>query len=497
MTVLKKHNKGMGRVVLPLMIFMFFVIPITIACGYTALSGTDLSYGQSEAMLRSAIGEASQLPDIPHYDLRLEIDMEDASYGGSAVIDYTNLEEVSLSSIFLRLLPNGGGTYGEGLIEVSLMMVNGSEVDPVLSLDDSALEIILEKPLEPEGHITISLDFNGKVPVDFAGGGYGIFSKKDEVIALAGWYPMLAVYDDEGWNIDPVSSIGDSAYSDIAYYTVRITLPGDMRLAATGSLIEEKENNGLTDYQYVSGPVRDFFVIAGKDFEVKSRKIQGIMVNTYFLPGHDKAADMTLDIAEGSLKTFNKEFGDYPYRELDIVDAPTNGSVAVEFPGIVVVGSPVFGNAVFTSHEIAHQWWYNVVGNDVIDDPWIDEALTTYSSIIYYEFSRSGIEYGQVLDYFEDEYKKTKSSGNNAAVTEGLDRFEELGGRYYSRVVYSKGAIFYHELRQEIGDRAFFAALKDYYKDKKYSIASADDILDRFEEFSGRELDDFYQEWLY
>ena len=57
--------------------------------------------------------------------------------------------------------------------------------------------------------------------------------------------------------------------------------------------------------------------------------------------------------------------------------------------------------------------------------------------------------------------------------------------------------MFYHELRQEIGDKAFFAALKDYYDDKKYGIADTDDILDRFEEYSGRELDSFYQEWLY
>ena len=366
----------MEKVALLLLIFInLIILPNTIACGRSAISGSELPYGQSEALLTSAIGEASQLPDIPHYDLRLEIDMENVSYEGSVVIDYTNLEENSLSSIFLRLLPNGGGTYGEGLIEVSGITVNSSKAASVLSLDDSALEIILERPLEPGDHTTISMDFMGKVPVDFAGGGYGIFSKKDEVLALAGWYPMLAVYDDEGWNVDPVFSIGDSAYSDIAYYTVMITLPEDMGHAATGSLIEKKENNGFTDYRYVSGPVRDFFVIAGKDFEVKSRKIKGITINAYFLPGHDKAADMTLDIAEGSLRTFNKNFGDYPYRELDIVDAPTNGSVAVEFPGIVMVGSPVFGNAVFTSHEIAHQWWYNVVGNDVIDDPWIDEAL--------------------------------------------------------------------------------------------------------------------------
>jgi hypothetical protein len=359
------------------------------------------------------------------------------------------------------------------------------------------MEILLDEPLEAEGHLTIKFNFEGNVPVDFEGGGYGIFNLKNGVISLAGWYPILAVYDDEGWNIDPVSPIGDSVYSDIAYYTVELTLPDGVSHAATGSMIGESGGNGSVKYKYVSGPVRDFFIAAGSDFKVKTKKMQGIDVNVYYLPGHEQSAEMTLSIAKGSLKTFTNKFGNYPYKELDIVDAPMNGSIAVEFPGIVVVGSQVFGNAVFTSHEIAHQWWYNVVGNDVIDDPWLDEALTTYSSIIYYEFSRSGVEYGQVLDYFETEYDNVLSSGKDDAVTLGLDHFEELGGKHYSRIVYTKGALFYHQLRQEIGDKAFFAALKDYYSDIKYGIASNEDILDRFEEFSEKQLDDFYTEWLY
>jgi aminopeptidase N len=99
--------------------------------------------------------------------------------------------------------------------------------------------------------------------------------------------------------------------------------------------------------------------------------------------------------------------------------------------------------------------------------------------------------------YFKNEYENTLSSGNDDIITQGLDYFEEQGGRHYNRIVYTKGAIFYHQLRMEIGDKAFFNALKDYYSDLKYDIASNEDILDRFEEFSGKELDSFYQEWLY
>jgi len=491
------NKNTMNLFILLLAVFMTITFPITIACQSSALSAAELPYNQSEALQAKEAEEASRLHDIPHYYIKVAIDMEDASYSGSAVIDYTNIEGRELSSIFLRLIPNGGGTYGNGLLAVESLMVNGSSVETKYSLDDSALEIMLDEPLEAGAHLVIRFDFEGNVPVDFDGGGYGIFNLKDGVMSLAGWYPILAVYDDEGWNIDPVSTIGDSVYSDIAYYTVELTLPDGIIHAATGSMIRETRDGSSIKYNYVSGPVRDFFIAAGNDFKVKTKKLQGIIVNVYYLPGHEQSADMTLGIAKGSLKTFTDKFGTYPYDELDIVEAPMNGSIAVEFPGIVVVGSQVFGNAVFTSHEIAHQWWYNIVGNDVIDDPWLDEALTTYSSILYYEFSRSGVEHGQVLDYFENEYENTLSSGNDDMIAQGLDHFEKLGGRHYSRIVYTKGAIFYHRLRQEIGDKAFFAALKDYYKDLKYSIASNEDILDRFEEFSGKQLDNFYSQWLY
>ena len=131
---------------MPFFIFSAVIIfPITIACGSSALPQTELPYGQSAALLGPESAEASELPDIPHYDLKLEVDMESASYNGSAVIDYTNLEDISLSSIFLRLFPNGGGTYGNGRLEISGLMVNGRRVDTAYSFDDSALEIISGK----------------------------------------------------------------------------------------------------------------------------------------------------------------------------------------------------------------------------------------------------------------------------------------------------------------------------------------------------------------
>ena len=83
-------------------------------------------------------------------------------------------------------------------------------------------------------------------------------------------------------------------------------------------------------------------------------------------------------------------------------------------------------------------------------------------------------------------------------ITESLRYFERLGDPgIYSRIVYSKGALFFQALRDEIGDEAFFKALQEYYLDFQFDIAKPDDLLNIFEDVSGRSLDGFFEKWLY
>lgn len=453
---------------------------------------------QSIALLPNEWEGINNLPEIPHYNIQLQVDFDNGTFKGSSKINYTNLEEVDLDCLYFRLFPNGGWSYGNGFLEVYSTKVDDQEVQTELSLDDSVLRVKLPEPIIVGENIKITISFNGKVPQDLDGDGYGIYNLSDDVLTLAGWFPILAVYDDEGWNLDPGSNVGDSVYSDMAFYSVELTAPGDLKVATTGSLADSQAcEDGQTCHSFVSGPARDFILVLGRDFEIISKEVQGTKINAYYLPDHKDAADDTLSIAVDSLKTFNSKFGSYPYTELDIVDVPMVEYIGIEFPGIVLNDSTVYGNAEYTSHEIAHQWWYNVVGNDVIDDPWLDEALTMYSSILYFEYNCTDEEYQEIFDYYEWERQYIIKTGRDDLVTEGLDHFEELGGDVYGLIVYTKGALFFHSLREKIGDEAFFKALKEYYELRKYQIASPEDLLNAFEKTYGKQLDDLYQEWLY
>ncbi len=444
----------------------------------------------------------------PRYTIQLEVDYAGHAYTAHSQVAYTNAEEVALDRLYFRLLPNGKGSFGDGSMSVSQVLVDGQPVETTLSGNDTILEIRLPTELEPGRDVQLDFDFSGVVSLDFGGQaepyGYGIFSLSQDVLALSAWYPILAVYDDQGWNLDLPSEIGDSVYSDMAFYIVDIDVPVDLKVVATGVQVERQVSKERVRLRFDSGPARDFFLVASPNFDATSRQVGDTIINSYYLPDHARGGGFALAAAAESLVVFNERFGPYPYTELDVVEAPMHNALGVEFPGIFLLASdsyetpedPAF--ATTDAHEVAHQWFYSIVGNDVFDEPWLDESLATYLSSLYWEFRAGGGPPAPLYSYWQDRYDTLVQEGEDEPVAESLAYFESLNNpRVYGGVVYVKGALFLKALRQEIGDEAFFSALRDYYNTYQYQIGTTEALLEAFERAAGRQLDDFYQEWLY
>jgi hypothetical protein len=463
---------------------------------------------QSAALLPQAIPDLDLLGTATHYTIDLQVDYDAKGFEGQAQVNYTNTEDVTLDRLYFRLLPNGQKSYGDGSLQVNSVAVNNQPVQPRLSLSDTVLEVPLSEPLAVGDPLQIDLEFAGTVPVDFGEGdvstGYGIYNYSQGVLSLSGWYPILAVYDQNGWNLDPVSMIGDSVYSDIAFYTVDVVADSDLRLATTGVEIQQQESGDDMRWRYASGPVRDFYLIMSPDYQIASRVVEGVKVNSYYLPEHPEGGQAALEVTSRSLQIFNQYFGEYPYIEMDVVEAPMQNALGVEYPGVFLIASDLYDDPaqdsfiVATAHEVAHQWWYSVVGNDVFDEPWLDESLATYSSSLYYQDAISQSAYRGFINYWQNRLSELRQDGLDDQVTRRLEYFEALDiPRVYGTVVYTKGALFLEALRKEIGDEAFFGALQSYYQKHKYQIAEADYLLAEFEASADRQLDEFYQEWLY
>jgi len=431
---------------------------------------------------------------LPAYDITLTVDPAAARVTGHQEIRYTNQEDGPLSSLYLRLFPNSP-TYG-GAMVVSRVTLAGEAVTPTVELEGTAMRLPLAPPLAAGESITLAMDFEVDVPTS-GRTGHGLFSYRRGVMALPNVYPLIPVYDDEGWNVDIAPTHADDVYSDIAAYHVRITAPSSMRLIASGACSPETSDEEMTTWTCEAAPMRDFVLVLGDRFQLRNGTAKGVVINSYFYTGHEAGGEKALAVAADALTVFSELFGPYPYAELDVVETP-NYLGGMEYPGLVVVEDNLYpgvaGVEWLTAHEVAHQWWFALVGSDQVDEPWLDEALTQYSTMLYYEQiygedRARNVRYGE----FEQIHRNLKRRGRDLPV--GLPA-QQYPAELYWQVVYDKGALYFHALRETVGDEAFFEILRTYYQDNKYGIATPEAFLAAVENVTRDPHTELFQTWI-
>lgn len=425
--------------------------------------------------------------NITEYIIDVQIDTHVMALTGKETVRYVNTEDVSLKEIYFHLYPNAfkddsispfppdeiGLAYPDGFspgyTDILGVKVNDEEAQFVI--EGTNMKVSLPHELMPGKSTDIAINFVVKLPPSDGRFGYGKYT-----IKLANWYPIVSVYDSDGWNLDPYYAIGDPFYSDTANYTVRIAAPSEYILASTGTA--KNEESQVNKLWYIKAyNVRDMAVVLSDRFKVKSGEYNGIKVNSFYV-GDDNIGERSLKYAVDALKYFSETFGRYPYPEYDVVAADFYIG-GMEYPQLVMIDRMLYNkNNIFVleqviAHETAHQWWYGAVGNDEIEEPWLDEALTEYSTVLYFENY-----YGRSLsDRFWKSYEDfvSKYGGSQRKVTDSVDEFKD--SNEYSAIVYEKGALGLKKIEDEIGRKAFIKGLREYYKANRYKNATAEDLI--------------------
>ncbi len=461
---------------------------------------TDYSiYG--ETLLEAFDEEVARLPDAPHYFIQVRLlPGEVPSLEGIQRVRITNQEETSLTELYFRLYPNLPAY--KGAAEVSRALVDGKVATVGDLFDGTAVFIPLEGGLAPGATTDVTLWFRATLPTQVNAGtaGAGLYGFVEGVYDLAGFYPTLAVYDHRGWDLFAGASFGDSLFADIGFYQVELTAPGALGVVASGSTTAREPNeDGTSTWRIAAGPVRSFYAAVTDRWEAISEEVDGTTVNSYYPVGGLASAQTALSYTTGSLAVFNGMFGQYPYRELDVVPLPTT-AFGMEQAGLLALAANFYteaggGFGIATPHEVAHQWFFNLVGNDQPDEPWLDESLANYAVYLYYE----AVEWPQMQtalleNVFRYRYDAARNLGIDRPVSGAVVGFDQSN---YINIIYSKGPLFLHAVRERIGDEAFFAALLDYVQSYRYGIAYADDLLDVFRRHSGTPIDDLIAFWIY
>jgi aminopeptidase N len=201
-----------------------------------------------------------------------------------------------------------------------------------------------------------------------------------------------------------------------------------------------------------------------------------------------------LDYTAKQVQTLQSEVGDYPFAELDVVDAP-GAFGGIEYPGEVFIG--VVGEGDFferaTVHETGHQWFYSLVGDDQLLQPWLDEAAASYTEVLYEEKNHGAKAAKDALQSFKDELGYT----SQPELPIGLPVSGYPSENDYGIVVYAKGALFFDTLRQTMGDATFFAFLKAYYTKYRYGFASSANFQATAEQTCACNLNQLFDLWVY
>ena len=442
---------------------------------------------------RAAVAAATQ-DDVSRYTLDVTVDPATGTIGGSLDLEFVNRYGVPLDEIVFRLFPNADH-YGPGGTTVGPVSVDGAPATPALSVEDTVLDIPLARPVAPGAGVAVAMTFTTTVPVD-SGGSYGILSRSSATgaWALADWYPSLAGYETgTGWRRDPPFDNVDPTFGDVALYDLTLRAP-DETVVSSGTVVARSAGPaGETVTRIVAGPVRDLTLAFGSNWTLATREVGETTVTYATELDEPVAVARVLDVVARSLAAYSDRFGPYPYRELDLVDVPlTSGTLGISWSGLVFLDGPSLATSAgdpqyydfLLAHEIAHQWWGNLIGGNSNDHTFITEGLTNYTMTMEVEWTQGRpAAVAMLRDYVAPRYLTLlRGAGDEVA-----DQPFPGAPAGFGDIVYGKAALGFLAIRLAIGDDAFFAALRQFAGDPtatapgfRFQVAEPSDLLAAF-----------------
>jgi len=387
-----------------------------------------------------------------------------------------------------RLYP---AVHGAECLAVTGAWVGGTEV-AWESIEPTTVAVSLAANTGDPFSLTVR--FAGRIPEFAHTGGYGAYARSDHAIVLSQAYPILAPWDGS-WVAYPVLPWGDAVVAEVAAYVVDLTVPSGWIPIASGTETEVSPGR----YRIEGENLRELGLVLVHGYEVQTASAGPVEVRSFFRPAHASAGRAALEITVKAIDAYGRRFGPPSFPQLDVVSVPLRLAAGIEYPGLILAGEsyysrypsdPLFFAMIF-AHEVAHQWWYAEVGSDQVAEPWVDEALATYTSGLYFE---SEGRFSEILRYWETSYAQGRARNKDARIASPLWDFP--GGDGYGGIVYSGGALFFHAVRERMGDDAFFHALRCYRDEFRWRMASGADLLALLARESPCPLHDLVAAWL-
>lgn len=406
-------------------------------------------------------------------------------------------------------------TINELIMEDDIDLSNRIEFiqpDDNNDLDQTVIRVVLDQPVEPHGEINLKIQFEAKLPIVFARTGYY------EDFYLAGqWFPKIGVYEEAGeryaiegqWNCHQFHS-NSEFFADFGNYDVKITLPKNFIVGATGVLIDEKDNeDGTKTLNYYCEDVHDFAWTADPNFVVIEDQWKHVQIKYLAQSQHQSSAKRFIQAAKNSFEYLEEWFGEYPYPTLTIVDPRygARGASGMEYPTFITTRDTwgLFNlrkmQEIVTAHELAHNYFYGIVASNEFEEAWLDEGFTTYAELMIMEkyYNQSG---GSYFDFLGISFSNTDLTWIFYVLGQKRrDRIFNLSWKYetegYGTNSYSKPGIMLMTLHNYLGDEQMKNVMRTYFDRYKFKHPTTRDFINTVNEVIPENMDWFFNQIVY
>lgn len=432
------------------------------------------------------------------YTMDITLDTKANTLAGTVSVDLINNTDSELNEICFRYF--APAFEPESKINSISNGESGEKYSFEKEVDNTFYRVALENPMKAGGIMRVDVDFTSCIPDKEDRFGIITLSENKRLYNLTFCFPQVAFLDDGIWFEEKYFRGGEALYNEMSDYYVTLSAPEEYVILSSGRSVTEGTKTVIT-----AENVREMAISACNCAEIYTKESNGITYNVLKLDldynNKKLLSDMyeiIMETAIESVDIFSRDVGDYIYDEIDIIPVvyDDNGIGGMEYPGIIQVTVPMTdhndedskykvgdffsllrNSVTTTAHEVAHQWFYCAIGNDEMNEAWLDESFASY---LQYYYNRTG---ERAFAMYEEMWRKYNEINGECDISSSFPHGYDFDKKiYYINIpadsygkndyiyVYAYGENFLQKLEKEMGKNAFFEMLSAWYTENRGGI---------------------------
>ncbi len=491
------------------------------------------------SMAPARLPAQSLAANLPRYDFDIRIDPEKHLVEGHQRVQWTNRQPEPCQELIFNVfshykLSSRDADFAAKMLEIGRLSPNEAidyqgealRIHKITapSSSDSAksqelafayrgeagtiLAVRLPQPVQQGQTVTVDIAFTLRLPQI-----QGRCGQWKDVISLTSWHPVLAYYDEQGWQPTPFVFWHPADFNEAGIYSARVTMPKNMNCGCTCSPTSVVETgDGRKRLEFAARPARNFALTASARYRELTAEASGVRVRCLAFAEHAHYAQSMMRTAAEALAAYSRWFGPYPYSEFTIVEAfPGWGGQTCA--GMIVMDERVFEMPhsaagvveVIVAEQTCRQWWYNQVGTNGYSETWMDEGLAHYFAhrLLDQKLGKHSdlLRWSPWLPQVDRATFRqwnlygTLGRGEQGPTVQDIPKFGHCAN--LTGLVCERGGKIVGMIEQRMGEEAFLRFMRGVQERYAFRMLRVADFQRELETFTGNSWDTFFRNWLY